>query len=237
MATKDQIKQLLSNNDWFRELPPDVIEKLATLCRIKTLSSGELLFEKGDQPKGLYCVLTGKMRVSSITTEGKEALLTWLEPGQWFGEISLFDGLPRTHDSHAETETTLLLLPSQGFSGLLSNHPELYQHFVTLLCQKLRQTFSLLEDSASLSNKGQLARRLILLSHNPMLANSRSSQDDDATHTRISVSQESLASMLNITRQTVNKLLQELQQLGMIKLHYGCIDIIDTDALETLTVK
>ncbi len=237
MASFDEIKYLLTDNEWLSSLPEPILEKLASSCHVKSLNQGQLLFAKGDEPRGLYRVLKGKMRVSSFTTDGKEALLTWLEPGQWFGEISLFDGLPRTHDSHAQIDSQLLVLPSNDFTQLLSKHPELYKHVVILLCQKLRQSFTLLEDTASLSTKGQLARRLILLCNNPNLSTSHIDAHAKAPLTRITVSQDSLASMLNISRQTVNKLLQELQKNRIIALHYGHIDIIDMVQLETLTVR
>ena len=237
MVSVTDIKRRLSDNNWLSTLPEKVLEGLASTCQVKSLRQGQLLFAKGDAPKGFYCVLTGKMRVSSFTADGKEALLTWLEQGQWFGEISLFDGLPRTHDSHAQVDTQVLVIPSNEFSNLLEKYPELYKHIVTLLCQKLRQSFTLLEDTASLSTKGQLARRLILLCNNPELSSSSTNSSSTNVLIRITVSQESLASMLNISRQTVNKLLQDLQSKQIIALHYGHIDILDKTQLEALTVK
>lgn len=237
MTSISQIKHLLTNNSWLSSLPEEITHELASACHIKSLTQGQLLFAKGDEPKGLYCVLKGKMRVSSFTTDGKEALLTWLEPGDWFGEISLFDGLPRTHDSHAQIDSQLLVIPSNEFTLLLAKHPELYKQVVILLCQKLRQSFTLLEDTASLSTKGQLARRLILLCNNPTMSTSRASPNEEKALTQITVSQESIASMLNISRQTVNKLLQDLQKKQIIALHYGHIDIIDMAQLEVLTVR
>jgi CRP-like cAMP-binding protein len=237
MTSLQEIKKRLVNNNWLGQLPGHVVEELALSCHVKSLTQGQLLFAKGDNARGLYCVLSGKMRVSSFTTDGKEALLTWLEAGEWFGEISLFDGLPRTHDSHAQIDSQVLVVPSSEFTKLLSNYPELYQHVVISLCQKLRQSFTLLEGNASLSTKGQLARRLILLCNNPTMSSSRTVSNQETTLTRITVSQESIASMLNTSRQTVNKLLQELQKKQIITLHYGHIDIIDMAQLETLTVR
>ena len=237
MVSLSAIKQRLAKNDWLSSLPDQVLEALASMCHIKSLNQGQLLFAKGDAPNGFYCVISGKMRVSSYTADGKEALLTWLEPGQWFGEISLFDGLPRTHDSHAQINSQVLVIPSNEFAVLLEKYPELYKHIVVLLCQKLRQSFNLLEDTASLSTKGQLARRLILLCNNPKMSTSRTMPDDQEALTRITVSQESIASMLNISRQTVNKLLQELQKNQVITLNYGHIDILDMAQLESLTVR
>lgn len=224
-----QLKPFLSQNAWFKQLPDHIIEKLVLLCRQKHLVKGQLLFAKNDSPEGLYCLLSGRMRVSNVNHEGKEMVLTWLEPGTWFGEISLFDGLPRTHDSHAESDACVLLLPIAAFHDLLATHPEIYPHFMKLLCQRVRATFSLIDETGGLSLKGQLARRLLLLS------SGLDQQGNGPVNKSISVSQESLAHMLNSSRQTVNKLLQELQKEQLLRVHYGKISLLDVDRLTALT--
>lgn len=224
-----QLKPLLTQNSWFNQLPEPIIEKLVLMCRQKHLVKGQRLFAKNDAPEGLYCLISGRMRVSNVNHEGKEMVLTWLEPGAWFGEISLFDGLPRTHDSHAETDASVLLLPINTFHELLAAHPEIYPHFMKLLCQRVRATFSLIDETGGLSLKGQLARRLLLLS------NGLDEQRPDQENKPISISQESLAHMLNSSRQTVNKLLQELQTEQILRVHYGKITLLDIQRLTALT--
>lgn len=223
------LKPILQKNNWFKQLPEDVIDQLVSLCRPKHLAPGQCLHAKNDPADGLYCVLLGRIRISNISHDGKESVLTWLEPGSWFGEISLFDGLPRTHDAHAEESTELMMLPAAAFSELLASRADLYPHFMRLLCQRIRLTFSLIDESSVLSLKGQLARRLLLL------AQSFGQQDADSLLLSVSVSQESLALMLHTSRQTVNKLLQELKQKNIIHLHYGKIKIIDINRLTKLT--
>lgn len=184
---------------------------------------------KNDIADGLYCLLSGKIRISNVNQEGKEMVLTWLESGTWFGEISLFDGLPRTHDAFAELETSLLVLPAAEFHTLLGQHPDLYPHFMKLLCQRIRATFSLLDESGGLTLKGQLSKRLLLL------ANGLGQSDSVEPGKEINASQESLAHMLNSSRQTVNKLLQELQSEGTLSVHYGKIVLQDIERLSQLS--
>ena len=225
----EPVKPLLLKNTWFKQLPDDVIEQLVAMSKAKHLAKGQRLHAKNDPPEGLYCVLKGKIRVSNVSHEGREMVLTWLEPGSWFGEISLFDGLPRTHDAHAELDTELLLLPTASFHELLEQRPLLYPHFMRLLCARIRATFALIDETGGLSLKGQLAKRLLLL------ANRFGQQVEDAGSDQIAISQETLAHMLNSSRQTVNKLLQELQQEGIIQVHYGQIDILKVDRLTNMT--
>ena len=156
-------------------------------------------------------------------------VLTWLDPGTWFGEISLFDGLPRTHDSHAEHDTELLMVPTAAFHDLLAKEPQMYQYFIQLLCQRIRATFSLIDETGGLTLKGQLAKRLLLLS------SSFGQQLEGHFNRDIEISQETLAHMLNASRQTVNKLLQSLQDEQIISVQYGRIRIEDMSTLHQLS--
>ncbi|MFT6897146.1 MAG: CRP/FNR family cyclic AMP-dependent transcriptional regulator [Paraglaciecola sp.] len=223
------IRPILRQSHWFQSLPESAIEQLLPLAKIKKLDSGQLLHRKNDQADGLYCVLSGKIRVSNVTREGKELVLTWLQPGSWFGEISLFDGLPRTHDAHSEQPSELLKIANQDFSRLLNQHPELYPHFMRLLCQRIRATFSLIDEAGSLSLKGQLCRRILLL------VEGLERQTLTSTSISLSISQGSLALMLHSSRQTVNKLLQELQQDNLIRVYYGQLTILDLAGLNTMS--
>ena len=153
---------LLQKNRWFRGLPADAISEMVGMARLRRLDDGQLLHAQGDLPDGLYGVSKGAMRISNTGADGREALLTVLAPGQWFGEISLFDGLPRTHDAHAMGATELLVIPRRDFQQLLERRPELYPHFMQLLCKRLRQSFNMLEDSALLPLPARLAKRLLM---------------------------------------------------------------------------
>lgn len=248
MPSQSHFEQL-ANNPWFAALPPADIEKLVLLCKVKNLKRGEQLLAKNAPAQGLFCVLTGKIKVSNVNQNGKELVLTWLSPGTWFGEISLFDGLPRTHDSFAETDSSLLMLPAAAFQQLLVEHPELYPHFIRQLCQRIRTLFSLLDETTGLGLKQRLAKRLLTLSKgwggivNSQSANStivqkslllNASIDTASKDEEITISQESLASMLNSSRQTINKLLQELKHEQLIDIRYGKIVLLNPQELKLL---
>ncbi len=224
----DSIRPILNQSSWFKSLPQDAIEQLVTAAKLKRVDTGQLVYQKHDLGDGLYCVMSGKVRLSNVTLEGKELILTWMQPGNWFGEISLFDGLPRAHDAHADEPCELLKISSQDFKALLIERPALYPHFMRLLCQRIRTTFSFIDETGSLSLKGKLCGRILLLAegleHQAPIENGAS----------LCISQESLALMLHSSRQTVNKLLQELQQQGVIKVHYGKITILQHAMLKTL---
>ncbi|WP_026374694.1 Crp/Fnr family transcriptional regulator [Aestuariibacter salexigens] len=217
---------LFAANPWFAQLPDKAVNDLVALCHTKQLKAGQQLHARHDEAEGLYAVLKGRIRISNVNSDGKEMVLTYLQVGTWFGEISLFDGLPRTHDAYAETDSQVLVLPTSAFHKLLKSHPELYPHFMKLLCQRIRAAFSIIDETSALSLRQQLARRLILLADN------FGAQPLTASPQTVNVSQETLARMLNTSRQTVNKLLQEMKEECLIEIKYGRITINAPDRLQ-----
>jgi CRP-like cAMP-binding protein len=223
-----EIRQILSQNSWFASLPVSLADKLLDKGKIKTLHNQQILHQKNDLADGFYCVLSGRIRISNFTVEGKELVLTWIQPGNWFGEISLLDGLPRTHDGHAEESTTLLKVSKSDFERLFKVHPEWSQHIMRLLCQRVRATFCLIDETGCLSLKGQLCKRLSMLQKGL-------EEQYNALTAELTISQDALAQLIHSSRQTVNKILQELQKENVIQLKYGKIIIVDRDVLEKLS--
>lgn len=221
-------KAFFEQNSWFASLPPHLAECLLSTSKPRQLSKGQRLHGKDDEAEGLFCVVSGRIRVSNVNQHGKEMVLTWLESGSWFGEISLFDGMPRTHDAHAETSVSLLVIPVNTFHQLLQSTPELYPHFARLLCDRLRATFSIIDESGGLSLTGQVAKRLILL------GNGFTRQQSKKPMQPIAISQEELAHMLNTSRQTINGIFQALQKQQVIKLGYRRIEVLNETGLYKL---
>jgi CRP/FNR family cyclic AMP-dependent transcriptional regulator len=213
----------LLEGHWFSALPARLQEVLLEIAQVQQLSPGQRLFRRGDQPRGLYAVVAGAMRIGAVNQSGKEALLTLVEPPYWFGEISLFDGLPRTHDAFAAEACTLLWVPQARLLALLDQQPQYWRDFALLMSQKLRLTFIALEEISLLPAAPRLARRLLLMADNY----------GEACGPRpvIHLAQEQLALMLALSRQTTNQILKELEAQGILRLSYGEIEILDLQRL------
>lgn len=216
-------RELLRSGRWFAALPDDLQERLVDSAELRTLGARQRLFSRGDAADGLYAVLDGGIRVSGSSESGREALLTLLEPPTWFGEISIFDGAPRTHDAIAETEALVLHVPRPALDAILSAQPRYWRELGLLVTSKLRLAFTAMEDMALLPIAVRLARRLSLMAEGY----------GESAHQRrtVEVSQEQLAQMLSTSRQTANQLLKDLEARGLIRLSYGTIEILDLDGL------
>ena len=116
----------LSANPWFGALPLRERRALLTAAEPLRLRAGEMLFRQGDKvPAGqgaFYGLVSGSFKISSLREDGKEAILAVLEAGNWFGEISLLDQQPRTHDATALGEALVLALPRAAFDAAMQRH-------------------------------------------------------------------------------------------------------------------
>jgi CRP-like cAMP-binding protein len=217
-------RELLRAGRWFRALPGDLQDRLLAAAVLRPLRPGERLFARGDPPSGLFAALDGGIRVTALAESGKEALLTLVEPPAWFGEIAVFDGLPRTHDALAEGEALVLQVPQAALDALLAAQPRYWRDLALLLTTKLRLMFTVLEDTAVLPIPVRLARRLVHMAEGY-------GEWHDRQRRVLEVKQEQLASMLSTSRQTANQVLKDLEAQRLVRLTYGEIEILDLPGL------
>ena len=211
------LQAALCSDDWFGACPGGFQADLLALARPRRLNDGESLFVRGGAADGLCCVTAGALRIGTLNDQGQLTVLAHLEPYQWFGEISIIDGLPRTHDAVADGDTQVLVVPRAGLLALVEHQPGLWRELARLACRKLRVTFSVLEELAQLPLEERVLRRLRLLAQG---YGSR-----DVPRQRIRLGQEALAQMLGVSRQSVNKALKSLEAQGVLRLHYSEIEL------------
>jgi CRP-like cAMP-binding protein len=216
----------LMRGQWFSHLPVSLQDSLLTAARVRRLSAGQRLFQRGDPPCGLYAVLEGAVRIGAVNEQGKEALLSLVEPPHWFGEICLFDGQPRTHDAFGVGQCTLLHIPQTVLLALLDDHPAYWRQLALLMSQKLRLTFINLEQLSLMPAPARLAHRLLMIAEGY--------GEIDEPRRVLQLPQEQLASMLSLSRQTTNQILKDLQGQGILQLGYGEIEILDAARLRAL---
>lgn len=228
----------LRGDIWFSQVPTGLAEGLTARGQLKSLQDGQALFLRGEAVDGLYAVLTGGLHITGVTRDGREALLSMLEPPMWFGEIALFDRLPRTHDAMACGATTVLFVPLAALDELLDAQPRYWRHFGVLMAFKVRMAFIGLEDLAIVQPAERVARRLVWLAYCTMGGVDRGAGGiaegaigQARGRCRLSIKQTQLAMMMSLSRQTVNQLLRALEERGVIRLSYGLIDVVDMAAL------
>jgi CRP/FNR family cyclic AMP-dependent transcriptional regulator len=230
MKSTLELLEPLSANPWFGTLPLRERRAMLSASEVLRLRPGEMLFRQGDKVApgqgAFYGLVKGAFKISSLREDGKEAILVVLEAGNWFGEISLIDQQPRTHDATALGAAEVLALPRAAFDELMKR-TVFSQAIARMLAARMRSLYGMVEDVTLRSTRARVARRLLLL------ARGDATQAKDARPV-VPVSQEALAMMLGITRQTLSKELKALVEGGALVLGYGRIEIASAPALERL---
>ncbi len=218
---------LLRSDAWFGGVSRDFEADILSLATMRRLRSGEKLFCRGDASDGLYAVLEGSLRISGTTEAGKEAILSLMDPPSWLGEISLFDQFPRTHNAVAEDAVRVLHVPQRELLSMLDVSPLYWRELGALMALRMRLAFITLEDQALLPAETRLARRLVWL----VEASARAPNTGPCL---LSISQAQLGLMLSLSRQTTNRAVQILRDLGVLRVTYGGIEVFDRQGLMKL---
>ena len=216
----------LSTDPWFGQLDGQLKHLLLTRGTLLDLRGGEFVFRQGDEPNGFYGLCNGFLKVSTLREDGKEAIATILEAGNWFGEASCIDGLRRSHDVSAAGPAALLRIDRDSFRKLMERHG--FANAIALLqARHTRVTYANLEDVTLRTVRAGLARRLQRLARGDVTM-------DVVDRRVIHVTHEILAMMLGVTRQTLALELKALVEAGAITLGYGRIEIESMEILKRI---
>jgi CRP/FNR family transcriptional regulator, cyclic AMP receptor protein len=204
-------KTVLQRNELFRRLPEAALERLAALATRRSYEKGAVIFSQGDKGDALFGVVSGRVRIGTSGAGGREVFLNIMEPGDTFGEIAVMDGLPRTAGATALDKATLLIIKRSDFLALLEREPRLAIRLLELLCERLRWTSELVDESAFLSGEPRLAKRLLILAS----LHGRAAGDGSL---ELQISQSDLAHFLGVSRQIVNQYLRDWRQREWVEL-------------------
>lgn len=216
---------------WFSKLSQALRDDILSRAIVRRLHGGALLSARGAPAEDWCGVARGAVRVGSVSLAGKQVTLTYVEPGTWFGDIALFDGMPRTHDAHAHGETTLLGVRRADFKALLSLHVELYDALLRLNCRRLRLLFDTVQDLNTLPLSARLAKQILLL------ARSHGIEQGSEIRIGLQLAQEDIAQLLGASRQRVNQELKGFEREGAVRLEPTRLVVLSKSALLTIAAR
>ena len=209
----------------FENATADMLDPLASRLRRRTFRRNEVIFHQGDPGDSLHVVASGAVKILLPSTEGEEAIIATLRPGDFFGELALLDGATRSATAAALESTETLVLPRSVLMDLLGTVPGLGDRLLVGLAKELRRLTSQVEELHFLDLAGRLAMRL------SRLAEDTKRDDDGQIRLDWPYTQSDLAAMIGGTRQSVNKLLSQLVDEGLIKIEPDALVITDLEAL------
>jgi len=215
----------IDSGAWFSSLSPALRAAILARAVVRHLGDGAPLASRG-APAEQWCgVARGAVRISTVSLSGKQITLTYAEPGTWFGDIALFDGLPRTHDANAHGQTTLLVVRKSDFKTLLAQHVELYDALLRLNCRRLRLLFDLFEDLNTRPLAARLAKQILLLAKSYGIA------EGGEIRVGLQLAQEDLAQLLGASRQRVNQELKGFEREGAVRVEPTRLVVLSRDKL------
>jgi CRP/FNR family transcriptional regulator, cyclic AMP receptor protein len=220
---------ILANHEFFRGLPARLIERLASHGRQAHYASGRRIFSKGDEGHGLLAVLSGVVKISVLSENGKELVLNLIAANEVFGEIALVDGGPRTADATALGPCELLVLDRRDVLPILMEEPIVCLKFLEVISSRLRRTTEQVEDLSFGDLSVRLAKALLRLAEvQGALGNSRP---------RVTITQKELGHTIGLSRERTNWYLREWEKAGYISLEKGGCVINERDLIAELAAR
>src|SRR5579859_2794142 len=174
----------------FHGLPETELGALGRQVVQRRYGRGELIFSQGEAGDGLYIVAEGHVSISRQNPDGDELIHTIYEPGEYFGELALFDREPRSASATAAQVCNLLFLSRSAFQSFLESHPGALLTCLEAVVGQLRRLTDVADELALMDVRQRLARRLVRLSEQGVL------DDDKGGHGTFHITQQQLASML-----------------------------------------
>jgi CRP-like cAMP-binding protein len=221
----------------FTGAEPEDLAEVVRHVRRRRFRRGEVIFHEGDPADALHVVASGAVKIVLSSDEGDEAIIATLHPGDFFGELSLLDGSPRSATATAVEATETVSLPRDTFLEEIGRSERLRDCLLRSLAAELRRLTGHVEELHFLDLSGRLASRLARLAREadpPPQAT-----DDGRLEARLEwpFTQSDLAAMIGATRQSVNRLLVDLVDRGLVRIERETLVIPDLDRLEQLAVR
>jgi CRP/FNR family transcriptional regulator, cyclic AMP receptor protein len=209
----------------FRDLDPEAFEQFGRYAKHATLKRGATIFSKGDSGNSLIAVISGTVKISISSPDGRTAILNLIGPGEIFGEVAVLDGQARTADATANTNCEILVVDRREFLPFLQSQPALAMKFIELLCTRLRWTSDQVEQVILQDLPGRLASALIRLTER------HKEVHGDRT---IAVTQQEISEMVGMSRESINKQLRAWAQRNWVRLEHGAIVVLDVESLREI---
>lgn len=215
---------VLRKHPIFCDLEPEALDQLCRYAKHTTFKRGATIAAKGDPGNNLFAVVSGTVKISSSSPDGRSAILNLIGPGDIFGEIAVLDGAPRTADATANTNCEVYIIDRRDFLPFVRGQPALAMKFIELLCARLRWTSQQVEQVILQNLPARLASALLGLTE----------KRKDSGNGTIAITQQEISEMVGMTRESVNKQLRAWAARKWVRLEHGAIVVLNAESLRGL---
>ena len=198
---------VLRNVPLFAGLSESELEKLSKVSVRKRVERGAFVVRSAENTDSLYILLTGRAKVTNTDEDGREIILAWLGPGEFFGEMGLIDGSPRSANVVAAEACELLFLSKDALQRCLQDNFQVVQKLMKTLVMRLREADRKIESLALLDVYGRVARLLLDMSE----------VVEGRRVVKKKMSKQDMAKMIGASREMVSKVMRDLEVSGYIR--------------------
>lgn len=204
----------------FSALPASVQAELVEHGAIRSFAAGQIIQQRGDDPRGFWLIESGSVSVGQFLPEGEFRAVALLGAGDSWGELALFAGRSRVVDAVARAPSRVRHIAAERFETALRAHPGAMRGLLGALSRQLQETLEVVAGIRRGSARARVAGMLLTLGagHAPPV--------------RIAIAQHELGELLGLTRASINAALREFEKLGLLKRAYRAIELIDIEGLE-----
>ncbi len=203
---KERVPELLAGVELFSELDQEELAKVAEVAQLRSAPKDACIFNAGDPADAVFVVASGKVKIVTLSPDGREFILSVLGSGQVFGEMALLESAPRSAAVITSTQVELIVINRQDFHNLLIRAPQIARKLLAILSRRLRRANSKMESLAYMDVAGRLARYLLDLAkdHGQRMGNGwlvvRRPTHADIAHS------------IGTSRETVSRLINEFEE-------------------------
>lgn len=206
---------LLHSIPMFAGVPDAQLEQIAKVAFHRRVARQTTIVRAGDSTDSLYVLISGSAKVLNSDEEGREVILTLLGPGEFFGEMGLIDGSPRSADVMATETCELLVITKADFIRCLSENFDLCLNIMKSLVQRLREADRNIESLALMDVYGRVAKLLIDFS-----------EDERGQYViKRRLTKQDIAKMIGASREMVSRVMKDLENRGYFRVEGGRIII------------
>ncbi len=209
----------------FSEMNLDDVMWLDEIKQCKTYKKGDLIFQEGHYPKGLFCVHAGKMKVAQLGDDGKEQIVHLIHTGNVMGHRAILGNDQYSCSSVAMENSQVCFIPKESFERMLQNNAKLALKIAHLLSDELKDLEKKVTHSVQHSVKSRLAESILELMKNYGFMS-------DGMTIDVKVTREDLANLAGTSRETATRYLYEFQNDGVLLLDKKQIKIVNIKLLE-----
>jgi CRP/FNR family transcriptional regulator, nitrogen oxide reductase regulator len=204
----------------FAGLDEKEIQELTDQVIEQRIDAGEYIFWEGDTPDWFYIIAEGRVKITKLSSLGKETIISFFGPGEMFGEVAVFENKAYPASSQAVVKTRLLGIRKDAFLKFLAVHPTVVLHMISVLSSRLREAQNRLRDLAGERVEQRLARILLMLA--------------DKIGRTLPFTRQDISDMSGTATETTIRILSQWKERGIIDSVRGKITLLDEAKLKLL---